>query len=609
MNNPFKTQDELIEFNNKLMEEVKTLSTSKNYITYITMPGRKVEIYGYLKKDKPRMFGLKPCYGTKYIKKLMFDGDKNNSPFGSKDSFVNYIKNNDSLFGNLGATSRVVKRGLWGRILLNASRFFMTTIYFQNINFLYCFKDIILNILSPYVELKIDNHEQCICVWGRIPDECLHELDRNVGLVYLDERICAGALQLYKDKWCDLYKKGNEKYTNPSMPVIYSGVIPSLKAIRRKKLDYVNSGTEYLQFKVIKTTYFTMDGLENTVLNDHPFLKDYRIELRKFDECELKMAENAAVGIKNSKCIDETIEIINGYLENSNLTHNVNVCGNVITSDNYCVYTKRHDKIYDANKYYCSANGSCEFKDSEVSFYKIPNVDCPTIEENCREFSFIDELSREAAAELNIYDHVTNVRCLGFSIMANFPDKNFTSQKFVSFFFNVIGEIKTQSSLENIQNMQKQAQEEFENKLIRGFRVIIIDNSFVNKILKYMIKVIDKLYDKKWIEGILGIFILTGIYNQPQGRVGSMEWIWTIFCCLVILSIIADTFIYMRNYLKLKKNLFVLKRSCSHVAYKVNRIIGRKQEAKNRDSIMVLLSMLHIFSAANERVERGVGQE
>ena len=92
-------------------------------------------------------------------------------------------------------------------------------------------------------------------------------------------------------------------------------------------------------------------------------------------------------------------------------------------------------------------------------------MDCPTIEENCREFSFIDELSREAAAELNIYDHVTNVRCLGFSIMANFPDKNFTSQKFVSFFFNVIGEIKTQSSLENIQNMQKQAQEEFENKM------------------------------------------------------------------------------------------------------------------------------------------------
>lgn len=32
MNSPFKTQDELIEFNNKLMEEVKTLSTSKNYI-------------------------------------------------------------------------------------------------------------------------------------------------------------------------------------------------------------------------------------------------------------------------------------------------------------------------------------------------------------------------------------------------------------------------------------------------------------------------------------------------------------------------------------------------------------------------------------------------
>lgn len=30
LNNPFKTQDELNEFNKKLMDEVKTLSTTKN---------------------------------------------------------------------------------------------------------------------------------------------------------------------------------------------------------------------------------------------------------------------------------------------------------------------------------------------------------------------------------------------------------------------------------------------------------------------------------------------------------------------------------------------------------------------------------------------------
>lgn len=599
LNNPFKTQDELNEFNKKLMDEVKTLSTTKNYIDYITTPGKKAEIYGYLEKRECVMYGLKPCYGTEYIKERMFDRDKNNNPFSSEENFVKFIQNNDSLLGKLSSTNQEVRMGLWGRILLNCSRFFRTTINFQSINCLYRFKDIIFNILSPYVELKIDNQGKSISVWGRIPDVCLCELDQNVGLHYSDKRVYAGSLQLFTDKWCDLYDKVNEKYTNPSTPVIYSGVIPSLCAISHKKLDYVNPDTEYLQFNVIKTTYFTMDGLENNLLNNHPFLRTYRSELKKFDEYELNLAKTASEEIKRSKCIDETIQIINKYLENSNLTHNVNVCGNVIASDNYCVYTQRHDKIYDSNKYYCSVNGSCEFKDSEVSFYRIPNIDCPTIEENCDEFSFINELTRETVAELNIIGEVANVRCLGFSIMANFPDKNSFSQKFLPFFFNVIGEIKTQSSLEDIQNMQKQAQEEFENKLIRGFRVTIIDNLFVKKVFEYMIKVIDKLYDEKWISGILGIFILIGIYNQPQDRVGFGERGWIIFCCIVILFTIVNTSVYIKNHLKSKKNLVVLKRSSSYAAYKAKRIIRRKRNSENRDTIMVLLSMLHIFNAAN----------
>lgn len=605
MNNRFETYEELKLFNDSIERQIKSLSATKNYIHYMTVPGKQMEIYGEInieQKASDLTFGLLPCYGTDYIRKIIFQRKEENGPLTSEENFVKFIENMDYKFGRMGCLSDKVRRGLWARIIINSSRFFATSIKFESVSCFYRFKDSIYKILDAFVELRFDQITGVLDIFGRIPAAQLEELDSVLGILYKENEIMANANLECSMKWKSIYDECNRKYTRPYAPSLYSGVVPCLKAITNiSNLYDASQNVSYIKFDVIKSTYFTMDGIENNLLNGHPFLMKYKKELDEFDKNEVKLAYDSINLLSKTNDFDGKIDILNNYLQQSKLVHNVNICGNVISSDEYCIFTKRQDKMYDANKYYCSVNGACEFMDSDVQFYNVPSIDRPTISENCQLFSIMDELKRETVAELGVAECIRSEKCLGFSIMANVPDDNSMSKKFLPFFFNVVGEIYTWNDLKSIQRAQRSAREEFENKKIKGFKVISPGESLFEVGTSIIKTLTEELCEKKWGEAALQFLIYIGVIQCTSKLTTVSKTQWPLILIAGIVMLIKAMYTLGSN-IRLKKIIFCLKAVPHHVEWAAKSIVGNsKGEKQKRDPIMVLASMLYILGCVKEK--------
>lgn len=602
MNNVFDNINELINFNTNLNIGVGKLSTSKNFIFFITSPQKKTEIYGELLKNPElfghecQMFGLRPEYGAEKIKELMFQNENGYSPYSSYETFNEYINTHDNIndFGSIPKIDVATRRGLWGRILLNSSRFFVTPLRFSSLIQLQYYAPIISKILKDYVNIEPDTENYILKITGRIPDKCLLELDRSIGIRYKKHGIYIGSRALYTDKWSSLYESKNKNYTFPKTPALYSGVIPNLVHISFQNTNKIaNENVEYIKFECTKTTYFTMDGLENNLLNNHPFLSNYKTSLSDNDKNELLLEQTCIENLRVSSSINEMIQVLNCYLSKSTSLHNVNVSGNFISKDSYCVYTKRQERMYDSNKYYCSVNGICEFMDDNVELYSIPNIDKPTIEQNCKYFSFIKELERETDAELNI---AAKYNCLGFSIMGNISKTD--QDKFLPLFFNIIGKTTTTYTLDEIAQLQKLAQEEFENKKVQGIKFTKIDFNLSDK-LADKIKIFSNWLFEKTPQNIIEVIAVIGLLLSNNPNLSSDDLASLCFGIACIAIIFKYCFLYIK-YKRNKKIIFLFRANINKLSNIVEKMIPKRHGRKNIDPILMLLTMIFILTSCKK---------
>src|SRR5690606_19952997 len=195
-----------------------------------------------------------------------------------------------------------------------------------------------------------------------------------------------------------LYKNQLDKLKTTGL-FYYSGVLPRLKKIEEKQHKSSNDSIDLLILHFERTTYFTVNMMDYSYINDHKYLEDYSKVLLDFENKEDKLLNDTLFSDKQL-----TINLVNEYLEKSTGTNIIAVTGNIFTKDNYYTLTQRSKRSIDAEEMYPSVNGQSEIYDFNVEFYnESVYEDLPTLlaEERTR-LDYNKELDRESYAELHI---------------------------------------------------------------------------------------------------------------------------------------------------------------------------------------------------------------
>lgn len=289
------------------------------------------------------------------------------------------------------------------------------------------------------------------------------------------------------------YLKYFDLYNNN---VYYSGVMPKVRKIIYPDSKFLND-VKNIRFDVVKTTFATIDLMDNPLIISHPYFKQdmekYDL-MRRFDNYEDIIQQKylySDIEKENSDDYEsKNVEKINKYLANTLNTNTIAVSANIITSDEILIVGKRADSSIDSGECYCSVNGQSEFRDENVDFYyKSVYEDLPSLEYGSKyRVDLDDEIRREVIAELGICNLNSTWDYYGASYLSknNFPEKSdenigideSSKVKNRRMHFNVLSSNKTDLSYKEVLKSSKNAVEKFENSKILGFKLSVFVNIF-----------------------------------------------------------------------------------------------------------------------------------
>lgn len=421
-------------------------------------------------------------------------------------------------------------------------------------------------------ESREDKKSGLFRVCGRLQDCTLQALDVHFKFVITTFQNRMNVLKVlprmhgHGSLFVNLYENENASAYTYSGSAIYSGVLPRLCRVEYLEPQMGNEEVQQMRLILGRTTYMTMYGLNKPDILAHPFLdaicetirspsgETFRLKLRElnllFDLMEVRAQEEywASMSHRNNGLnwrqeTEEDFRICNDYLAHSWNIHNINISGNLITSDKYCVYTRRSQNVLDSGNLYCSVNGGCEVFDPQVGFYRssVPE-DLPTIQYGHNPVYFGGELTREAIGELGIGDISVFWNYYGLSVMGNSRKDGQDIRQVIWFHFNVLGERQCLDTFDSILESKKQAAESFESEEIFGYKMLPF--STIPKLLSWaIIAGIQRILENS---DVLSFLVLAyavhhgqahlDLNNKLVGMVGGLAVIFIIYKCFAFIS-------------------------------------------------------------------------
>lgn len=472
----------------------------------------------------------------------------------------------------MGAYQKAFCKALYARCILQASRAsgFWIKISSERSDDHALLKKILMD--DAAAESTEGKERGLFRVCGRLQDHTLQTLDEHFEFVATALQGRMNVLMVlprkhrYGSFFGNLYEDVNASAYTYSGSAIYSGVLPRLCRVEYLEPQMGNSEVQQMRLILGRTSYMTMYGLNKTEVLSHPFLDNiceticnlrgetFRLKLRDlnllFDQMEVRAQEEYWDNMIHRSCgigwrheTDVDLRICNDYLAHSWNVHNINISGNLITSDKYCVYVRRSHNVLDAGNLYCSVNGGCEVFDPQVDFYRssVPE-DLPNIHYGHDPVYFGGELTREAIGELGIGDNSVFWNYYGLSVMGSTLKNRQDVRQTIWFHFNVLGERQCLDSFNSILESKKQASESFESAEIFGYKMLPF--STIPKLLSWLIIAgIQRILENS---DVLSFLVLAyavhrgqvhlDLSNKLVGMVGSLAVILVIYKCIMFFN-------------------------------------------------------------------------
>jgi hypothetical protein len=384
------------------------------------------------------------------------------------------------------------------------------------------------------------------------------------------------------------FKHSNYEIANE---VYYSGVMPKVM-----RIDYIEQPTsskdvKYLIFEVVRTTYATLDCMDNPVIIYHPFFNNLieknksRFSLmQQMDRLEDLLQEKYLLTKKriNSDALPSRqrdlekymLKNLNNFLKNSINTNTIAVSANIITKDNCLIIGKRSEESIDKGTYYCSVNGQSEFQDEHVPFYhNSVYVDLPSMNYHSKyRIDLNKEIERETIAELGISTFDQDWQYYGVSFLSiNNSEHKTSHDKFLMFLisclttknppynplkrrrmhFNVLTMNTTPYTFKEILKSQKTAVERFENEHIRGIKLNIHQSRF--NFLWHNIKAIWEWFAKNRANIVL-IYFFASYFLSPAKQVIDF---WRVVDLIILVVFLITSGKYSLDEYRLKESLLI----------------------------------------------------
>jgi hypothetical protein len=537
-----KSKDNLSSnFINKLNEKLINYSANSRDIRYSRVisegtPGF-ISIMG--KVTSEGCFGVLPEMSIEKIKKDLIYSEI--SPLLEKEAFTSYVESNKDCwsFGNreLNKIPKDLSLGLLGKCIIAITHEFSVQVSCERV-----FEESgILQLENILREAKVYYHislnekqkKRTLEIHGRLSSEQCSRLELEYELLIKGDCILLirsedKILQDDYDKkinWTNLYKELQCSH------YLYSGVITDIEKVGVLGSNEANLMLSKMQVQVGRTTYATVLGLghpklskdegklyKSYLLRDHPFFSDFYTCLKEYDNREIQLQLEFFNNLINQNLnTREFADCVNIYLSKSIFPHVISIAGNIITSDDYCLYTKRGNEVEHEGKYSCSLTGYSEIYDKSIDFYRDSvEDDKPSIKDTSL-FSFSGEFVREARAELGITTQAGEWKYHGLIVSGKYENiKSFDSTHKIqpsTIDFEVIGQANVIYSLNQIIHLHKNSIEKDENNNLYGFKInlhrdwieAIKDylNIFLNSIVKNKDLIIILLLIYPFIDKIL----------------------------------------------------------------------------------------------------------
>lgn len=445
------------------------------------------------------------------------------------------------------------------------------------------------SLKTPY--WQIDANKGFIDLLGIWPDEIIKALDQaykiyendidELVLEPCDSSIFSRRKAMSLQEFLTFQPEYKTHFKLRTSTIYYSGVMP-----RVMKIEYIDdpiaaSDVKYLVFHVARTTFATVDFMDNPSLIQHPFFVDGKKNHARYDEMvafdlrEDQLQEKHLYNDRTNKFDPRKdvskqsqrdyekyeVDQINKYLKESFNTHTIAVSANIQTKDGYLLLGKRGHTAIDAGEYYCSANGQSEFRDENVSFYrKSVFEDLPSMDYEYKyRVDLNQEIERESVAELGLTAFDKEWKYLGVSYLSvnNYPNRKETPTKATAanvksrrMHFNVLTANSTPMYFKEVIRSQEYAIEKFENSEIKGLKTTIYKNKA--DLRRESITVAYDWFYRNKSKIFIILLLITYILNKDQGSRLSLSNIFDISFVLIYIASLVMNY-YKNKSIRMKK--------------------------------------------------------
>lgn len=430
---------------------------------------------------------------------------------------------------NLGYSQTAYERVLLGQCILQTASHFGFKFQTNHSDFSklkQVLDETIKNQPALSAMAQFDDKSKTITLMGLWPENVLNQLDQELILIQTSNKNWQLSLknnsQQATTSLTDFYFKSGNRYDFYSnhfqlagSAVYYSGVMPSVAKLQLDN-EQVESRVKYLTLDVFRTTFATLDTMDNPLMTQHPFFdSDNREIIDDFYAHEDKVQETYLHQRSSHNDQDQTeafnIDKINNYLKRSFNSHTLAVSGNIVTSDDYLIVSQRNPSSIDGGEYYCSANGQSEFRDPNVAYYKKSVFeDLPTLDFHSDfRVDLNGEMTREAIAELGIAQYHNEWNYYGISYL-NINNDHKSQIHRRRMHFNVLMKNQAVKNFEEIDKYIGDVTEDFENASVEGVRNNLFYN-LVDRSLNGLNNLINFAYDHSGLIALTIVFLFSFI--------------------------------------------------------------------------------------------------
>jgi len=420
----------------------------------------------------------------------------------------------------------------------------------------------------------------------------------------------------------ELYCPENREYFNHVGTALYSGVVPRVCRIHYTSSESENNDIHMIRMDLGRTSYMTMHafgnkyaakfgscelikdtGIQNQNQNQNQDLSVANI-FEAYIQAEATIQEDYCHDMDNIKSCSgsyfgkerfkKELVALNRYLQSSWSIHNTNISGNLITTEEYCIYTKRAAAMQDPNRLFCSVNGGSEIYDSKVSFYSNSvNEDKPAILYSWEPVYFGGELTREAMAELGIFDNSSYWIYYGFTAMANKKGNGTKAPLWLH--FNIIGERNCSNSFNQIEHRRLTASERFENSDMYGYLIQVYKNRGQRKHARLWHLVDFALEYPEVLQLLLIVvfFILKRINKSDVQGIPLWEVIMMVILCVSEAAVIARRKV---NSIKKRRTITSIEVESDNYKLSKKKLNEALFKTSEYDPIFCLLSHMRLLS-------------